>query len=98
LVWLILNNSPKAYLPKLTPSNINSVKSFADKQRLYSSCAYSLHLWLLHQFSAPFDEKLLPILARLLKRNPIEQVCSSYQLNGKKALNQLMLDYVNKQI
>ncbi|MCJ8321688.1 MAG: GNAT family N-acetyltransferase [Colwellia sp.] len=98
LVWSIFSHCPKSYLPKLTPSDVNTVKAFANKQRLYSSCAYSLHLWLQHQFSAPFDKQLMPILARLLKRMPITEVCFSYQLNGKKALNQLILDYVNKQI
>lgn len=98
LIYSILNNCPKDYLPILSPSDINTVLAFAQKERLYSSCAYSLHLWLFHQFNAPFDEHLLPILSRLLKRMPIAQVCAVYQLKGKKALNQLILDYVNKQL
>ncbi len=98
LVWRILHFFPKCDLPKLTAGDVDTVKSFADKERLYSSCAYSLHKWLLHQFSQPYDEKLLPIMARLLKRMSTSEVCSDYQINGKKALNQLMLDYVKQQL
>jgi len=98
LVWSIYNYCPNEYLPKLASSDVNAVQEFASKQRLYSSCAYSLHLWLQHQFSAPLDEELLPVLSRLLKRMSVAEVCAIYKLKGKKALNQLILDYVNKQI
>jgi len=96
LVWLILKYCPKEGLPKLATSDLDTVQAFADKNRLYSNCAYSLHLWLLHQLTQPFDEQLLPMIARLLKRTPVSEVCNLYQLKGKKALNQLMLDYVNR--
>jgi tRNA(Met) cytidine acetyltransferase len=74
------------------------VQAFANKERLYSTCAYSLHLWLLHQFADPFDVELLPMISRLLKRQPVSEVCSSYHLDGKKALNQLMVNYVNSKV
>ena len=98
LVWLILHNCPKYYLPILSANDLNNVKAFANKERLYSSCAYSLHLWLLHQFFENFDQQLLPILSRLLKRQSVSEVCSHYQLTGKKTLNQLLISYVNKQL
>ena len=98
LVWLILKYRPKAGLPLLATSDLDTVQAFADKNRLYSNCAYSLHLWLLHQHTEPLDEQLLPMIARLLKRAPVSEVCALYQLKGKKALNQLMLDYVNKRL
>jgi len=98
LVWTILKHCPVEYLPKLSINNLNAVQAFANKERLYSSCAYSLHLWLLHQFSDPFDQQLLPVMSRLLKRIPVNEVCSLYHINGKKSLNQLMLDYVSSKL
>ena len=98
LVWSILKYYPVEYLPALTTSDFNTVQAFANKERLYSTCAYSLHLWLLHQFADPFDVELLPMISRLLKRQPVSEVCSSYHLDGKKALNQLMVNYVNSKV
>ena len=98
LVWKILKYCPAKYLPHLTTHDLNTVQAFANKERLYSNCAYSLHLWTLHQLTGSFDDRLLPVISRLLKRVPINEVCSLYHLNGKKALNQLMLGFVSSKL
>ena len=98
LIGLILAKCPHENLPLLTQVDIQSVKDFAAKERLYSSCAYSLHLWLQHQFKDVFNNDLLPVIDRLLKRIPEREVCELHQLTGKKALNQLLIQYVNNQL
>jgi len=98
LVWSILKYCPVQYLPKLSTNDLDTVQAFANKERLYSNCAYSLHLWLLHQLTDPFEKELLPVMSRLLKRIPVNEVCSLYYLNGKKTLNQLMINYVSSKL
>ncbi|WDE12768.1 tRNA(Met) cytidine acetyltransferase TmcA [Thalassomonas haliotis] len=46
LVALILRYCPRAALAGLSDFDRRTVAAFAAQQRLYSSCVYSLHLWL----------------------------------------------------
>jgi len=112
LVALIFSAATKEQLPSLTLNDANNIDAFANKKRLYSSCVYSLHLWLQQNLStvsltqesfvydssnkdALFDDKQTGILvARILQKHSIDSVCKQFQLSGKKALNQSLLDYV----
>lgn len=101
LIQLILQSQPVKNLPELTQQDLSTVNAFANKERLYSSCAYSLQLWFLHQCQMTKEtptDNLAPLLfiARLLKRQSIEEVIEKYQLTGKKSLNQLLVSYVNE--
>ncbi len=97
LVWLILHCMPIEYRPILSDFDLETVSAFAKKERLYSACVYSLHLWFIQQVD-DFHPDVLPIISRLLKKNPLEVVCQQYQLKRKKAFNQLCIDYVAKRL
>lgn len=98
MVWLILHACPAIYLPKLSLVDINNINAFTNKERLFSSCVYSLHLWLLHHMTREFHLDVLPLISRVFKKNSIEDVCKQYQLSGKKSLNQLMINYLKDNI
>ena len=72
------------------------IDDFVSRQRQYSSCVYGLHQWLLQHCRADFDPEVLPLIARILQKNSIEQVCSDYAFTGKKSLNQHFINYVGK--
>jgi tRNA(Met) cytidine acetyltransferase len=107
LIQLILQYQGEQNLILLTTFDINAVDAFANKSRLYSSCVFSLHLWLLEHLSKQQrkqehnktnNKDVLPLIARILQKHSPEQVCARYQLSGKKALNQYLIDYLSKNI
>ena len=44
--------------------------------------------------TGPFNVDVLPLLARILQKNSVEQVCQQYGFTGKKALNQHLMAYI----
>ncbi len=98
LVQTILRHAPKATLASLTVFDQQNIIAFIKKQRLYSSCVYSLHLWLLQHVSQLQcnDEKALLLIARILQKHSIHDVCQQFQLSGKKALNQYLIAYLQQ--
>lgn len=101
LVALIFNAASIEQLAPLTDLDINNIDAFANKKRLYSSCAFSLHLWLQQHLSSLINEPRLAdkqigiLIARILQKQSIAKVCQQFQLTGKKALNQCLLEYVS---
>lgn len=106
LIWHVLAKMPPCFLPQLTDFDKQTVLAFAKKERLYSNCVYSLHLWFLHQLNQqPLDQnntelsaEILPIIHRLLKKQSLVETCRLYGLTGKKAFNQLVVNFVSKQL
>jgi len=103
LVHLLLIQQPSEGLATLSSHDIANVRAFSQGERLYSSCAYSLYLWLKHDLlaqTAPshcrgnVEQKALILIARLIQKYDIQTVCQQYELTGKKMLNQVMQDYV----
>jgi len=93
LVAIIMHNSPPALLTPLNPRDIESVEAFSQGYRQFSSCVFSLHLWLQHQLitqTAIKDEKLLVLVSRIMQKYSIVEVCRDYDFTGKKALEQFM--------
>jgi len=94
LVWLVLHFQNSRYLQELPLQDKQAITDFATKRRLYSNCAYSLHLWLIHHSRMPFDQNVLPLIERILQKQSVATVCEKYGFTGKKALNQHLVDYV----
>lgn len=44
--------------------------------------------------TGPFNADVLPLLARILQKHSVEQVCQQYGFTGKKALNQHLMAYI----
>ena len=98
LAGLILHYCPEHCLPELTAFDLATVQAFADKQRLFSSCVYSLHLWLRHQLTLPLTVGIYPLIHRVLYKNSAASVGKTYQFTGKKALNQHLLNFVQESL
>ena len=110
LMALILHRYPHKFLPDLTDFDWQIIRSFANKERLYSSCAYSLHLWLLHQLASQSisgvnvsavnmdDINIYAIISRLLKKNSVASVCEKYQFTGKKAFESQLVNFVKQRL
>jgi tRNA(Met) cytidine acetyltransferase len=105
LVRLLLVQQSSEYLTKLSTLDIANVLAFSQGERLYSSCSYSLYLWLKHDLlinSACVDSHLgkniFILIARLIQKHDSKTVCQQYDLTGKKMLNQGMQAYVRSRL
>jgi len=102
LVLLILKESSQSKLSILTSFDLANVDAYAQGQRLYSNCAYSLSLWLKHLLSV--DRKLesnpalLALINRLLQKHSLDELCQRYSYTGKKMLELNLKDYVQQQL
>ena len=93
LVALIMNNDPQLTCTELSERDHANVAAFAKGFGQYSSCVFSLHLWLKLAFSdAKFaeDEDLLIFINRIFQKHSINDVCNTYGFTGKKALEQFL--------
>jgi len=93
LVATILQNCPLAFLTPLNKRDSESVEAFSKGHRQFSTCVFSLHLWLQHQFvskRAINNEKLLVLISRIMQKHSISDVCSYYDFTGKKDLEQFI--------
>jgi tRNA(Met) cytidine acetyltransferase len=98
LVWQVLhhNHFSDDNVTELTCEYQQAVDDFISGQRQFSSCVLALHHWLLQHCRTNFDDKVLPLIARILQKHSIEQVCADYRFTGKKALNQHIINYISK--
>ena len=101
LVHLLLAQTAKESLTKLSFADIESVYAYAQGERLYSSCAFSLYQWLKHDLlthnkHTPTDviQHSLVLIARLIQKHESDTVCQLYGLTGKKMLNQHIKNYI----
>ena len=93
LVALILNYCSQSYLVELSSRDIENIKAFALGHRQYSSCVYSLHLWLmlvLARSTVNIDDDLLAFISRTFQKHGVAEVCNTYGFTGKKALEQFL--------
>jgi tRNA(Met) cytidine acetyltransferase len=102
LVFMLLKQNAKEDLSTLSLLDMSNVQAFASGERIYSSCCYSLYLWLKHDLV--LDDKhrtndnmkgCLVLIARLIQKHDSDTVCQKFGLTGKKMLNQKMKDYIN---
>ena len=101
LVHLLLTQTAKESLTKLSTADIESVYAYARGERLYSSCAFSLYQWLKHDLlthnqhtQTDVIQHSLVLIARLIQKHGSDTVCQLYGLTGKKMLNQHIKNYI----
>ncbi|MDX2368165.1 MAG: GNAT family N-acetyltransferase [Colwellia sp.] len=92
LVALIQQYCPKSSLLVLSAFDNANIEAFAHGYRQYSSCVFSLHLWLKQQLcNQCLDDKILSVLiSRVMQKHSITEICSTYHFSGKKALEQFL--------
>ena len=95
LVWQLLNGNAAIKTSNLADETLQNVNDFTSGQRQFSSCIYALHQWLLKCATEDYDSNVLPLIARILQKNSIDNVCKQYGFTGKKSLNQHIIDYVS---
>lgn len=89
LVALILFYCPKKSCNELTQGDKENIIAFANGYRQYSSCVFSLHLWLKLVFSGSgkyLDDGLYVFISRIFQKQSVEDTCKQYGFTGKKAL------------
>lgn len=86
LVYKIFSAMPDICKPALSDFDLKTINDFAQGYRLFDNCSYSLFLWIQNTCSCFYNPQLLPLIARLLQKHTVEQVCLEYNLSGKKAL------------
>jgi len=100
IVALILRYCPEAMCVRLTEYDKCNIEAFANGYRQYSSCVFSLHLWLkLTLCRSPTttdklivnrDKDLLVFVSRILQKQSINEVCTTYGFTGKKMFEQFL--------
>tara|TARA_R110000764_G_scaffold755_14_gene2833 strand:+ start:5309 stop:7564 length:2256 start_codon:yes stop_codon:yes gene_type:complete len=95
LVWQLLNGNTELKRLEFTPELAETLNDFTSGQRQFSSCIYALHRWLISHLTEDFDAGVLPLIARILQKHSIEQVCKQYSFTGKKSLNQHLIHYIS---
>ncbi len=97
LVHLLQHHCVKEYLSPLTPFDINTVQSFAERERLFSHCIFSLHLWLKHQLKEYPVNQLSGfnlLIASIMQRRSTKDICKQFNLTGKKAMNEALREVI----
>jgi len=97
LVMLILHYCPQQLLMRLSLRDKENVNAFSQGYRQFSSCAFSLYLWLKHQLTSKTtlkDEKLLVLISRIMQKHSISDMCSDYGFKGKKNLEQFIRNVI----
>jgi len=117
LVALILQHCPvtllgnifcnNTLLGNITEHDKENIIGYAQGHRQYSTCIFSLHLWLKHQLTYQFiyqakhsdvftDKQNKVLISRIMQKHSINEVCQSNNLSGKKTLEQFLKDTVSK--
>jgi len=96
LVAQILYLMPEGQAPELSAHDLASIEDFASKHRLYSTCVYSLHLWLVAHLRITLSDKVFPLISKVLQKKSNEELCRLYGFTGKKTINSYLVDYVAK--
>lgn len=96
LVALILQHAPQSSLPELSTLDDRNIEAFSLGYRQYSSCVFSLHLWLKQQLCCKSfnDDVLAVLIARIMQKHSVSDICTSYNFTGKKALEQFLRESV----
>ncbi|WP_238383589.1 GNAT family N-acetyltransferase [Colwellia psychrerythraea] len=102
LVFLLLRQNSKGDVSALSERDIANVQAFSRGERLYSSCCYSLYLWLKQDLlsetkchSTEVLQQSLVLVARLIQKHDSDSVCQQFGLTGKKMLNNHIKNYVH---
>ncbi len=107
LIALIQSYASSEKIPQLTDSDLHSIQSFVFGNSLYSSSAFSLYLWLKHHLIKDYQQSDLSgefkaqqfvnvLIARLMQKYAVSDICQQYGYSGKKALNSAIRQYIAK--
>jgi tRNA(Met) cytidine acetyltransferase len=96
LVALIQQHCPQSSLMTLSTLDNANIEAFANGYRQYSSCVFSLHLWLKQQlFIKRLNEEVLDVLiSRIMQKHSVTDICNTYNFTGKKALEKFLKENV----
>jgi len=107
LIALIQSYVSSEKIPRLTDSDLHSIQSFVQGNSLYSSSAFSLYLWLKHHLVKEYhshnclsgelkeQQQFVEVLiARMMQKHSISDVCLKYGYSGKKTLNSAIRQYI----
>lgn len=101
LVALILHCCPAEYLTSLSARDKANVDGFSQGHRQFSSCVFSLHIWLKQQLVQPTivaDDSLLVLINRIMQKHSISEVCIEYGFTGKKALEHYLQSVIRSRL
>lgn len=93
MILVIYQNCPQKRCVDLSERDIANIKGFAQGYRQYSSCVFSLHLWLKHQLiNLNYADalNLLVLITRIMQKHSIVDVCDKYGFTGKKDLEKYL--------
>ncbi len=96
MVWQVLHNNICTKNIILAAEHKQAVDDFISGRRQYSSCVYGLHQWLIMHCLEEYSTDVLPLIARILQKHSIEDVCQNFSFSGKKALNQHLINTIAK--
>lgn len=94
LVQCIYQQANSLVLAKISEDDINAVEDFISRVSLYDVCAYSLSVWLCHALTQSTTINVELLIAKVLQRRNVSDLCHQYQLTGKKALNNMLISQV----
>ena len=98
VIALVLQQSPEWQQSELSAADIACIEDFAAKRRLYSACAYSLHLWLLAHLKTQRTAEVWPLISKILQKKSNTELCRIYGFSGKKAINRYLVNYVKEHV
>lgn len=102
VITQIIMQWPQEYLPELTRFDRQVVDDFITRKGLFNACVYSLHIQLIHHIAGDeftisqqgvCNAKMTELLVkRLLQKHNSESICQSFELTGKKQVNNALID------
>ena len=101
LVALIMHHYPTELLAALSARDKVNIDAFSQGHRQFSSCVFSLHLWLKQQLVEPTaveDDTLVVLIRRIMQKHSISEMCAEYSFTGKKALEQFLQSSIRKRL
>lgn len=88
LVVEIINQWPKQDLLGCTSHQQKSVADYLDNKRQLLPCLHDLHLWLIDTIACYDSGVAAFLIARVLQRIAINELCANFGFTGKKQLDQ----------
>jgi len=99
IVLQILSNTSPNHLGDLAEFDQQTVQDFANKERQYANCIFSLRNWLLNQLSVnKVEEDVLPLISKILQKWSNDALCKVYGFSGQKEINQYLISYVSDKL
>ena len=94
LVYLTISYWPKEVLPELSAFDLKTLDDFLSKKRLYDTCVYNLHRYLIYTLATnKLNHSDAPcLIAKVLQKQDLQSLCHNYHFTGKKALQVFLVE------